>query len=247
MEKEDKKYFVYMHINKINNKKYIGITCRKKPEYRWGKNGNSYKGQVFKTAIDKYGWDNFEHIVLFENLCAEEAYNKEQELIHEYKTNQKEYGYNLSIGGEHGSTGHMNNSMSIPVYKYDLDGNFICEYPSLSEAERATGISNSAISGCCKGKHLYTKDCQWSYKKVDKMPQVDIFQLRQKHRKGKGLSVYQYTLDGNFVKHYQTIELVIKENPTFNANGIYKCCIGKNKSSCNYMWFYEYKGDIIGN
>ena len=154
----DKKYYVYMHNNKVNNKKYIGITCREKPEYRWGKNGNSYRGQVFKTAIDKYGWNNFDHLILFEGLSAEEAYEKEKELIKKYKSNQKEYGYNLSVGGEHGSTGYLNNSMSIHVYQYDLNGNFISEYPSLSEAERVTGVPNNSISACCKGKHLYTYD-----------------------------------------------------------------------------------------
>ena len=59
--------------------------------------------------------------------------------------------------------------------------------------------------------------------------------------------VYQYTLDGNFIKNYQTIESAIEDNPNFNASGIYKCCTGKIKSSCNYKWSYEYKGDMIVN
>lgn len=174
--KNEKIYCVYMHRNKINDKKYIGITCRK-PEHRWGKDGHSYKGQVFKKAIDKYGWNNFDHVILFNGLSAEDAYKKEQELIKLYKSNQKEFGYNLSVGGEHGSTGYLNNSMSIVVYQYDLDGNFIAEYPSLSEAERVTGISNSSISSCCKGKQMYTGEFQWSYTKVDKMPKIDKHQL----------------------------------------------------------------------
>ena len=65
------KYTVYVHINKINHKKYIGIT-KQKPEDRWGKNGENYKESPhFYAAIQKYGWDNFEHIILKENLTKE--------------------------------------------------------------------------------------------------------------------------------------------------------------------------------
>ena len=73
-EKEIKnKWTVYMHINKLNNKKYVGITSRN-PNERWGKNGNRYKSSPhFYSAIQKYGWDNFEHIILKDNLTSEEA------------------------------------------------------------------------------------------------------------------------------------------------------------------------------
>jgi len=41
---------VYIHINKINNKKYVGITSEKDPNKRW-KNGLGYKRQIFYKAI----------------------------------------------------------------------------------------------------------------------------------------------------------------------------------------------------
>ena len=241
---ENKKlYCVYMHRNKINDKKYIGITCRK-PEHRWGKDGHSYKGQVFKKAIDKYGWNNFDHVILFNELSAEDAYKKEQELIKLYKSNQKEFGYNLSVGGEHGSTGYLNNSMSVVVYQYDLDGNFIAEYPSLSEAERVTGISNSSISLCCKGKQMYTGEFQWSYTKVDKMPKIDKHQLISDKVRKKGKPVYCYDMDGNFIKKYNSARIASEETNT-NQSQINVCCSGRTRYSNNFQWFYEYMGNKI--
>ena len=63
-----------MHKNKINDKVYIGITSRDAKD-RWGVNGSGYGEQqiAFKNAIDKYGWDGFEHIIIAENLTQQEA------------------------------------------------------------------------------------------------------------------------------------------------------------------------------
>nr|DAK83634.1 MAG TPA: intron associated endonuclease [Caudoviricetes sp.] len=56
------------------------------------------------NAIQKYGWENVEHIVLYENLSFEAATEKEKELIKKYKTNcsryGNEFGYNMTDGGE---------------------------------------------------------------------------------------------------------------------------------------------------
>lgn len=39
-----------------------------------------------------------------------------------------------------------------PVAQYDLDGNYITSYKSLSEASRCTGIALADISKCCNNK-----------------------------------------------------------------------------------------------
>lgn len=90
-------YTVYIHTNKVNNKKYIGITSRT-PEERWMSNGLGYRGQGFYNAINKYGWDSFKHEIVATGLTKDEACLMEMNLISEYNTNEN--GYNQSLGGE---------------------------------------------------------------------------------------------------------------------------------------------------
>ena len=99
---DKKTYIIYMHINNINNKKYIGQTSQQNPNVRWA-NGKGYKGnEHFYRAINKYGWDNFEHKILFTNLSLEEANKKEIELIKKYNTLDEKFGYNNKEGGSNG-------------------------------------------------------------------------------------------------------------------------------------------------
>ena len=67
--KVERIYTVYRHTNKMNGKRYIGIT-KQKPERRW-QNGYGYVGTYFGNAISKYGWDAFEHEILFEGFTKE--------------------------------------------------------------------------------------------------------------------------------------------------------------------------------
>jgi hypothetical protein len=57
----ERPFYIYCHTAP-NGKRYIGQTCAECPERRWGK---GYKGCThLEHAIEKYGWDNFEHSVL---------------------------------------------------------------------------------------------------------------------------------------------------------------------------------------
>ena len=103
----EKTWTVYMHTNKINNKVYVGITSQK-VQNRWN-NGKGYfvknkegrfSQQKFARAIQKYGWDNFEHIILFSNLSLEEVNNLEQKYIALYNSTDENFGYNIQTGGK---------------------------------------------------------------------------------------------------------------------------------------------------
>lgn len=94
-----KVFCVYSHTL-YDGRKYIGITSQKTSR-RW-RNGDAYKKQnpYFYNAIKKYGWDNFKHEILFENLSEEEAKTKEKELIKEYNTQDRNKGFNITGGGD---------------------------------------------------------------------------------------------------------------------------------------------------
>lgn len=54
-------------------------------------------------------------------------------------------------------------TISKKVLQYTKDGQFITEYPSISEASRQTGIFDSQICNCCKGKFKSAGGFIWKY------------------------------------------------------------------------------------
>lgn len=94
---EERNYKVYMHISP-SGKKYIGIT--KQSLKKRFDNGRGYKNCFrFKNAIDKYGWENIQHILIKDNLTQSEAVKMEMDLIKRYNATDNRYGYNCSVGG----------------------------------------------------------------------------------------------------------------------------------------------------
>lgn len=90
-------YFVYKHTSP-NGKIYIGIT-KQEPQTRW-KNGRGYADSPrFINAINKYGWDSFEHEIVAEGLSKADAEAMEIQLIALFDSTNPERGYNLALGG----------------------------------------------------------------------------------------------------------------------------------------------------
>ena len=114
-EEMSKTFCVYKHTCQINGKVYVGITSQK-PETRWGCEGKNYwHNAYFTNAIQKYGWANFTHEILYEELDIDEAKQKEIELIALFKSNQHEFGYNLSSGGDPGSGTHCSEERKAKI------------------------------------------------------------------------------------------------------------------------------------
>lgn len=102
-------YCIYIHTNKVNRKVYIGMT--KDVKKRWSGNGTQYnrkdkKNTEFGNDIDKYGWNNFEHEIIEDNLTFENARIKEKYYIDYFKEHGLEV-YNIAEGGIIG--GHIYN------------------------------------------------------------------------------------------------------------------------------------------
>lgn len=213
-------YCVYAHINKQNGKMYIGITNNIKK--RWECGGKQYKNcSHFNNAIRKYGWDSFEHIILIDNISFSMACEIEIELIRKYNTVKN--GYNISYGGTGAKT------RGKPVYQYDLKGNFIRKWKSPSEAEKYYGIVNSTINENMRLKSIC--GYQWSFEYYEKMPPYETKNKRY------CTSIYQYDIDGNFIKKWDYLNDAIEEyglNTKMNADG-------RNKTAYGFRWSYQYK------
>ena len=165
---EEEKYIVYLHVNKINGKIYVGITHYTNPELRWrcGYKNNPH----FTAAISKYSWSNFEHIILFKDLPKEVACREEQLLIKRYRKRGK--CYNISDGGEATTqTKSIRDKISKALkgkpkseeHKrkcsiLDIHNKYIQEYKSIKEAAK------THLVAALKGRSKTAAGFIWKYK-----------------------------------------------------------------------------------
>ena len=152
-------HIIYCHVNKINGKVYVGITSQTVQE-RWGKNGSGYQSSPhFWSAINKYGWDNFEHIVLETGLTKEIASQKEKEYIARYDSTNPKHGYNMRDGGLDSYTPCKETLEKAKIASQERKGTFgkkvLCittgdVFQSAAEANRWSNTCK--VGECCLGK-----------------------------------------------------------------------------------------------
>lgn len=236
MEKE-KNYKVYMHKNKSNGKVYIGQT-KNSLKRRWN-NGKGYAtSPYFCNAIEKYGWDNFEHVLLHDNLSKEEADETEKFYIQKFQSYLQECGYNISLGGS-GLTGATKYK---DIYKYTLDGDFVKCYKDISDILNENPKYTASPIRCAYDEKIQTAyGYQWKSYFKEKIDSVPDFKDRVAMSKSK--AVYKYDLFGNFVCKYNSAaeaSRILK----IEASGILKTCRYKQKVYANHQWRFEYYNKI---
>lgn len=225
-------YTVYMHTVP-NGKVYIGIT-KQNPIKRWLHGKGYQKQEYFYNAILKYGWDNIEHRILFTELSQEEAEQKEIELIKQYKSNQREFGYNIENGGR------INKMSEETIEKIRI-------------ANTGRHHTEDACKRCSEIQKVRWQDEEYRQNQIEKRkgqipwnkgketPQ----EVKEKQRQAK-LGKYAGDNHWNSKKIinldtgeiYNSIGLVAKELNIKNGSHIVAVCKGKRKIAYGFRWKY---------
>lgn len=219
-------YTVYKHTCP-NGKIYIGVTSLN-VKSRWGKNGSLYKNMLFGKAIQKYGWDNIEHEILFDNLNKDEAEKKEIELIAKFKSNMRDFGYNVETGGlTHKHTQDTRDKMSKTRKNKPLSEQ---HKKALSESRKGIIFSNEHIENIRKSHRGYV------------MPESQKHKISESCR-NKGIKkVMQFTLNGEFLQTFDSLKEALYSVGGKSEGNISSCCRGKKKNAYGYMWKYLERG-----
>ena len=217
MQKSEKNYKVYMHIFP-NGKAYIGIT-KQEPKVRWG-GGNGYaRNEYMHRAIKKYGWENIEHIILFDGLLEADACEIEKSLIKKHRTNEKEFGYNIESGGQ------CSNLAESTKQK-------------LREAHIGKSVSKEAREKMRASRNRFLSENPEEYKKTMDNMMLAVEKAAELKRK----PVIQYDLDGNFLAVWNSTREAERVLGIYHSH-IAKCCnkVPKYNTAGGYRWEYADK------
>ena len=92
-------YYIYLIVNKVNGKTYVG---QRKSSKEWYEDKYMGSGTLLKKAKQKYGIENFEKFLIQYCYSKEETNKAERFWIAEYRRRGKAE-YNLANGGDGGN------------------------------------------------------------------------------------------------------------------------------------------------
>ena len=246
-------YCVYCHTNKVNGKKYVGLT-KQDPTKRWHGGYGYIDNEYFYNAIKKYGWDAFDHEIIKSGLTREEASELEALLILEWRLMDRNKGYNLVGGGyfKCGVSDDTRKKMSESAKK------------RRSSSETKAKISNALKNRPCSEEtreKLRRKKTGW------KMPDYAREKIRQVHlgryteaqreacmrrdnshlhtqevhekiSKSLSKSVSQFSLSGEKICEFDSLKSASEATGLSKAS-LSRCASGKQKAAGGFVWRYE--------
>lgn len=234
----EKLWCVYKHTNKTNGKVYIGITS-KSPNIRWANGVGYQQNRHFWNAIQKYGWNGFDHEVLLTGLSREEACAKEIELIAEYGSLEPG-GYNQTVGGEGANGWKMTEEQKAKISAKKLGKK---RPPEIGEMVRLRSLdkkpsleTRKKMSEAHTGKYHSeeTKRRLSEIMKVKGLPsRAAVDAATEKHKR----PVVQYTLDGVIVRVWSSA-MDAERDGGFDHSMIARCARKKARCHRGYAWEY---------
>ena len=110
---------VYLLLNTVNNKSYVGQTRSKLLSQRWNKSLNRSVNPHFRRAVQKYGPASFTREILAHCSTRAELDNLERLWISILRSDDGRFGYNImpgGIGAEHTSESRRKISIARKLY-----------------------------------------------------------------------------------------------------------------------------------
>lgn len=231
------KYWVYK-ITSPSGKVYIGITSNIIKRFCLYKNMLVQKQNFIFNSIKKYGWDAHIKEILYISLTKKEAEDKEIELILFYKENKK--SLNIENGGLSNFSIKDINTVSKPIYQYDLEGNFIREWESLISIELELNFAATNIGKACRRRYFYQYGYLWAFK-LD----VDnglIVTYVNKIGIGRSKKLLLLNSEKILLKEYESVKAAIKYYKLKNSKrNIYQSLKFKTPDTNGNYWEYKKK------
>ena len=244
-------YSLYVHVNKANHKAYFGITSRK-PQARWA-SGRGYKQNAhFYSAIQKYGWDGFTHVVIRTGMTKEEACERERVCIADFDTSNPENGYNNDLGGVAG--GKMSDAT-----KRKLSESHKRLYEDPARRAEASEIQRRRFEDPEQRRKLSDAHREYwkrpeahekasvaqknsfaanpSRKTNQSIAHLEYYKLHPDAKAQKEIAVVQLTVDGEVVRVWESAKKAA-ESGGFHRGHISSVCKGKLKKHGGYVWRY---------
>lgn len=129
------------------------------------------------------------------------------------------------------------------ILQYDLNGNLLKIWKSVTDIHNNTGYSSGAIHKCCRNnitdKSYKYMEYMWHYQTNE--TNIKINPYLKNSAKGIGKiekrKIQMFTIDGKYINTYSPKEL---KYLGYNTKTIYMCCNSKIKKSQGYVWSWIY-------